>query len=103
VHVGSPHTVELIRSGAVQLILNTPLGPTSHSDGEAIRATAVLMNIPLLTTLTAASAAVNGIGALKKKELTYFALLQFIHIPYVLYAGLRGQTGTYEWKGRQVR
>ena len=39
----------------------------------------------------------------KKKELTYFALLQFIHIPYVLYAGLRGQTGTYEWKGRQVR
>lgn len=74
VHVGSPHTVELIRSGAVQLILNTPLGPTSHSDGEAIRATAVLMNVPLLTTLTAASAAVNGIAALKKKELTYVSL-----------------------------
>ena len=40
---------------------------------------------------------------LKKKELTYFALLQFIHIPYVLYSGLKGQTGTYEWKERQVR
>ena len=30
---GSPHTVDLIRSGKVQLILNTPLGMHAHSDG----------------------------------------------------------------------
>ncbi|HEY2982181.1 MAG TPA: ATP-grasp domain-containing protein, partial [Anaerolineales bacterium] len=35
---GSPHTVDLIRSGGVQLILNTPLGPNAHLDGAEIRA-----------------------------------------------------------------
>ncbi len=39
----------------------------------------------------------------KKKELLFFVLLQFIHIPYILYSGLKGQMGTYEWKERQVK
>jgi len=39
----------------------------------------------------------------KRKELLFFVLLQFIHIPYILYAGLSGQMGEYEWKGRKVR
>jgi cellulose synthase/poly-beta-1,6-N-acetylglucosamine synthase-like glycosyltransferase len=38
----------------------------------------------------------------KQNELVLFILLQFIHIPYILYSGLRGQMGSYEWKGRQV-
>jgi carbamoyl-phosphate synthase large subunit len=71
---GSPHTVELIRSGAVQLIINTPLGTKSHADGEEIRAAAIQMGIPLLTTLTASAAAVTGIKALKVKELKYRSL-----------------------------
>ena len=73
-YLGSPHTVELIRSGVVQLIINTPLGSTSHADGEEIRATAIQMNIPLLTTLSAAMAAVAGIRALKAKDLTFRSL-----------------------------
>jgi carbamoyl-phosphate synthase large subunit len=72
--IGSPHTVDLIRSGNVQLIINTPLGSRSHADGEEIRATAIQMNIPLLTTLSAAMAAVAGIRALKEKDLTYRSL-----------------------------
>ncbi len=71
---GSPHTVDLIRSGTVQLVLNTPLGPHAHADGAEIRAAAIAMNIPLLTTLSAASAAVAAIQALKKKELQYRSL-----------------------------
>jgi len=71
---GSPHTVDLIRSGQVQLVLNTPLGPNAHSDGVEIRAAAIAMNIPLLTTLSAAAAAVLAIQALKKKELHYRSL-----------------------------
>jgi carbamoyl-phosphate synthase large subunit len=74
VFIGSPHTVDLIRSGNVQLIINTPLGSRSHADGEEIRATAIQMNIPLLTTLSAAMAAVAGIRALKEKDLTYRSL-----------------------------
>lgn len=39
----------------------------------------------------------------KRNELKWFALLQFLHIPYILYAGFMGQMGGYEWKGRKVR
>lgn len=68
---GSPHTVDLIRNGEVQLILNTPLGPNAHSDGAKIRSAATLMDIPLLTTLSAAAAAVSAIQAMNKNELRY--------------------------------
>jgi carbamoyl-phosphate synthase large subunit len=73
-HQGSPHTVDLIRSGKVQLILNTPRGPHAHTDGLEIRAAAILMDVPLLTTLSAASAAVAGIRALRDQELKYRSL-----------------------------
>jgi carbamoyl-phosphate synthase large subunit len=71
---GSPHTVDLIRDGKVQLIVNTPLGSHAHSDGAEIRAAAVAMNIPLLTTLSASAAAVAAIKALRQKELRYRSL-----------------------------
>ncbi len=71
---GSPHVVDLIRSGKVQLILNTPLGPRAHSDGAQIRSAATLMSVPLLTTLSAGMAAVNAIQALRKKNLEYRSL-----------------------------
>jgi carbamoyl-phosphate synthase large subunit len=71
---GSPHTVDLIRSGAVTLIINTPLGTKAHADGAEIRAAAIRLNLPLLTTLSAASAAVSGIKALREKELQYRSL-----------------------------
>ena len=71
---GSPHVVDLIRAGKVQLILNTPLGPRAHSDGAQIRAAATLMNVPLLTTLSAGMAAVNAIQALRQKDLKYRSL-----------------------------
>jgi carbamoyl-phosphate synthase large subunit len=71
---GSPHTVDLIRGGQVQLILNTPLGPNAHSDGAEIRTAAIAMNVPLLTTLSAAAAAVSAIQAIRKKELRYRSL-----------------------------
>jgi carbamoyl-phosphate synthase large subunit len=71
---GSPHTVDLIRSGKVQLVVNTPLGPHAHSDGAEIRSVAVAMNVPMLTTLSAAMAAVSAIQALRKNELKYKSL-----------------------------
>ena len=71
---GSTAIVDLIKSGKVQFILNTPLGTNAHSDGAEIRATAIAMNIPLLTTLSAGMAAVAAIQALNKKELRYRSL-----------------------------
>jgi carbamoyl-phosphate synthase large subunit len=66
---GSPNVVDLIRTGEIDLIINTPLGSTAHSDGMQIRTAAVRHNVPLLTTLSAAQAAVNGIQALQTQNL----------------------------------
>jgi carbamoyl-phosphate synthase large subunit len=66
---GSPHVVDLISRDEVDLVISTPLGRRAYTDGQAIRAAATMHRVPLLTTLSAASAAVNGIRALKAKEL----------------------------------
>ncbi len=71
---GSTQIVDLIRAGKIQLVLNTPLGPHAHTDGAEIRSAAIAMNVPLLTTLSAAMAAVSAIQALGKKELRYRSL-----------------------------
>jgi carbamoyl-phosphate synthase large subunit len=77
---GASQIVDLIRSGKIQLVLNTPLGPHAHSDGAGIRAAAIAMNVPLLTTLSAAMAAVSAIQAMRKKELRYKSLQShFMH------------------------
>ncbi len=73
-HLGSPHTVDLIRAGEIDLIVNTPLGAHAHADGEEIRAAAVQMGVPYMTTLSAAAAAVAGIRALREKGLRYRSL-----------------------------
>ena len=70
--------MDLIRSGKVQLILNTPLGTHAHSDGAEIRAAAIAMNVPLLTTLSAAAAAVSAIRAMRQNELRYRSLQDHI-------------------------
>ncbi len=79
VHEGAPSTVDLIRQGEVDMIVTTPLGPASHSDGKQIRTAAVRHGVLLLTTLSAAQAAVNGIqalraGALRARSLQTLAL-----------------------------
>jgi carbamoyl-phosphate synthase large subunit len=71
---GSTQIVDLIRGGQIQLVLNTPLGPHAHTDGVEIRKAAIAMNVPLLTTLSAAMAAVSAIQAMGKKELRYRSL-----------------------------
>jgi carbamoyl-phosphate synthase large subunit len=66
---GSPNAVDQIRAGEVQLIVNTPLGAGSAADMQAMRSAAVLHGVTLLTTLSAATAAVTGIQALARREL----------------------------------
>jgi carbamoyl-phosphate synthase large subunit len=66
---GHPSIQDMVESGELQLIINTPLGARAHDDGRSMRMAAVQHNVPLLTTLSAASAAINGIIALKAKDL----------------------------------
>jgi len=73
-HDGSNPIADLIRAGKIQIVLNTPLGPHAHSAGAKIRAAAIAMNIPLLTTLSAARAAISVIQEMTRKELKYRSL-----------------------------
>lgn len=66
---GEPHIIDIMRKGEVSLIINTPLGPASFSDGQLIRQEAARLGIPLVTTLTAAQAALNGIKVLAEESL----------------------------------
>ncbi|MEZ4669183.1 MAG: carbamoyl-phosphate synthase large subunit [Anaerolineae bacterium] len=65
----SPNAIEAIRSGEIAFIIYTPRGSQSHADGYAIRGAAVAQGVPIVTTLTGAMAAVQGIGSLRKKPL----------------------------------
>ena len=61
---GSPHIGQAIRDGEVQMVINTPLGKQSRYDESAIRREARALDIPCITTLSGARAAVDGIRAL---------------------------------------
>ena len=71
---GAYTTLDAMRDGKIDLIINTPLGPNSRSDGQKIRTLATRMEIPLITTLSAAQAAVNGIRAVMAAELNVRSL-----------------------------
>ncbi|ASO19945.1 Carbamoyl-phosphate synthase large chain [Actinoalloteichus hoggarensis] len=61
---GPGNIVDEIRAGTVQLVINTPYGnPGPRVDGYEIRTAAVARDIPCVTTVQGAAAAVQGIEA----------------------------------------
>ena len=60
---GSPHVVDYISRGDVDMVINTPTGSGARSDGYEIRTAAVRRGIPCITTMTGASAAARAIFA----------------------------------------
>ncbi|MDA8292782.1 MAG: carbamoyl-phosphate synthase large subunit [Actinomycetota bacterium] len=75
--VGDPSgadAVELIASGKVQLVVNTPRGRGPRADGLHIRAAALAHQVPCLTTLPAARAAAAGIGDRRRHPLSVRSL-----------------------------
>jgi carbamoyl-phosphate synthase large subunit len=62
---GRPHCVDAIRSGEVQLVINTASTPQSIADSFAIRRSALTHGVPHYTTMAGARAAVHAIAALK--------------------------------------
>jgi carbamoyl-phosphate synthase large subunit len=65
---GRPNIKDFIKNGQIQLIINTPTRKGPQTDEGKIRALAVLNKIPMITTLTAASAAARAIEAMREKE-----------------------------------
>ena len=72
--------VELINDGEIDLVLNTPAGSAgARHDGYDIRAAAVNMSVPAITTVQGCTAAVQGIAALQKAETTVRAIQEVQH------------------------
>lgn len=78
VHEGRPNIEDAIRSGRIQLVVNTPIGRQATFDDAYLRRAALDYAVPTLTTLAGARAAVEAIGALQQQHLTVTAL-QDIH------------------------
>jgi carbamoyl-phosphate synthase large subunit len=68
VHEGRPNAIDLLVSGEIQLLINTPLGKFTQQDDYAIRRAAIVHRVPYTTTMSAASAACDAIIALRSRR-----------------------------------
>ncbi len=69
-----PNVLDLMTSGDIQLVINTPTRTGYATDEGKIRAAAVRMGVPMITTLTGAKALVSAIEALKAGDWSVAAL-----------------------------
>jgi carbamoyl-phosphate synthase large subunit len=65
---GSPHVVDWIERGDVDLVVNTPVGTGARADGYEIRAAAIARGIPCITTMAGGFAAARAIAAARRGE-----------------------------------
>ena len=83
VHEGRPNIIDLLLSGDIQLLLNTPLGKHAQQDDYMIRRAAITRGVPYTTTLSAASAATDAIMALRFRKLSVRSLQERTEVPRV--------------------
>jgi len=77
VNEGRPNAVDHIVNGEIDLVINTPLGKASFFDEGALRRAAVAYGIPYATTLSAASAAVEAIRAMRAEQVSVRSLQEW--------------------------
>ena len=65
---GSPHVVDWIERGEVDLVINTPVGTGARTDGYEIRSAAIARGIPCITTMAGGMAAARAISAARGGE-----------------------------------
>ncbi len=77
VNEGRPNAADHIVNGAIDLVINTPLGKASFYDEGALRRAAVAYGGPYTTTLSAAWAAVQAIRAMREEEVEVRSLQEW--------------------------
>jgi carbamoyl-phosphate synthase large subunit len=77
VNEGRPNIADQIVNRKIDLVINTPLGRDSFFDDRAVRRAATMAQVPCITTLTGASAAVMAIKALRQQALTVRSLQDY--------------------------
>ncbi|MDP6386276.1 MAG: carbamoyl-phosphate synthase large subunit, partial [Planctomycetota bacterium] len=77
VHEGRPHIVDLVKNRELDLLLNTPAGKQQRHDDSAIRASAISVGIPCVTTLAGIRMVVSALSALQREELSVRSLQKY--------------------------
>jgi carbamoyl-phosphate synthase large subunit len=77
VNEGRPNIADEIVNRKVDLVINTPLGRESFFDDRAVRRAAMMQEVPCITTLTGAAAAVSAIRALRQEGVSVRALQDY--------------------------
>ena len=77
VNEGRPNIADQIVNRKVDLVINTPLGRQSFFDDRAVRRAAMMHEVPCITTLTGAAAAVSAIRGLRQQGLGVRALQDY--------------------------
>jgi len=77
VNEGRPNIADQIVNRKIDLVINTPLGRESFFDDRAVRRAATMAQVPCITTLTGATAAVSAIKALRSQTLTVRSLQDY--------------------------
>ena len=67
VHEGRPNAIDLLVSGKIHMLVNTPLGKLTQQDDYAMRRAALQHRVAYTTTMSAASAACDAIIALRSR------------------------------------
>ena len=77
VNEGRPNVADEIVNKKIDLIVNTPLGRESFFDDRAVRRAAMMYEVPCITTLTGAAAAVSAIRATRQQGVSVRALQDY--------------------------
>jgi carbamoyl-phosphate synthase large subunit len=77
VNEGRPNVADHLVNREIAMVINTPLGRDSFFDDRAVRRAATMAQVPCITTLTGASAAVSAIRALRQQALTVRSLQDY--------------------------
>jgi carbamoyl-phosphate synthase large subunit len=77
VNEGRPNVADHLVNRTIDMVINTPLGRESFFDDRAVRRAATMAQVPCITTLTGASAAVSAIKALRQQTLSVRSLQDY--------------------------
>ncbi|MFP7696097.1 carbamoyl-phosphate synthase large subunit [Trueperella sp. LYQ143] len=71
------NVVDLIRSGAIDMVVNTPNSQDARADGYAIRAAATAADLPVMTTVSEFGAAVQAVKDLRARSFDIATLQEY--------------------------
>ncbi len=75
---GSPNVIDLMLAKKVDLVINTPTaGKIPYTDGFYIRRSAVDLNVPYITTITGAEAALQALRSIARGDMSIHSLEEY--------------------------